>query len=426
MDKYKILTISDHPLGVSGVGLQTRYIIDHLVKSGKFKVISLGAAVKHETYQLQRTAEWGEDVVIIPVDGFSNKDLIRQILDIEKPDAVWIMNDPRFYIDFFRMENEIRKVCPILWNTIWDNHLGIGDEPRFNDSFYESCDFLGCISRATFSAVTALGHGDKAKYIPHGVPEDQFKILHDTTPQKLKMQFFGPDRKNSFVLFYNSRNALRKRTGNVIMAFKAFRDSLPEADQKKVLLAMHTPPKDPEGQDLYKILEDFNLKDCIVLSDKKVPPHVMCEFYNAADMTISLSSEEGFGVSILESLMCGTPVICTKTGGMQDQAIDGDRVFGACVEPHARSFIGSQITPYIWSDHVDPFKVSEIIRSFYDEWKTSPDEFRNKYGGEDARASMLRRFNLKSVQETWEKEIVRTIEEFRAKKQNRKASVLTI
>ena len=40
--KIKILTISDHPLSLSGVGTQTRYVIESLLKTGRFEVISLG------------------------------------------------------------------------------------------------------------------------------------------------------------------------------------------------------------------------------------------------------------------------------------------------------------------------------------------------------------------------------------------------
>ena len=46
-DKIKILTISDMPLSPSGVGTQTKYVIESLLKTGKYQVISLGGAIKH-------------------------------------------------------------------------------------------------------------------------------------------------------------------------------------------------------------------------------------------------------------------------------------------------------------------------------------------------------------------------------------------
>lgn len=46
--------ISDHPLSPSGVGTQTKYIIDYLYKTGKYKFFCLGGAVKHRSYQPQK------------------------------------------------------------------------------------------------------------------------------------------------------------------------------------------------------------------------------------------------------------------------------------------------------------------------------------------------------------------------------------
>ena len=46
-DKIKIFTISDHPLSPSGVGTQTKYIIEGMLKTGKYQFVSFGGAIKH-------------------------------------------------------------------------------------------------------------------------------------------------------------------------------------------------------------------------------------------------------------------------------------------------------------------------------------------------------------------------------------------
>jgi hypothetical protein len=88
-EKYKILTISDHPLSHSGVALQTRYVIEHLLKTGKFKVISIAVAMRHEDMRIGKTHEFGDDFIIVPATRYDDQHLIRQILDAEKPDALW-------------------------------------------------------------------------------------------------------------------------------------------------------------------------------------------------------------------------------------------------------------------------------------------------------------------------------------------------
>ena len=44
--KIKVLTLSDHPLSPSGVGTQTKYVCEALLKTEKFQVVSLGGAIK--------------------------------------------------------------------------------------------------------------------------------------------------------------------------------------------------------------------------------------------------------------------------------------------------------------------------------------------------------------------------------------------
>lgn len=416
--KFKIVTISDHILSHSGVALQSRYIVEHLVKTGKFQVIAVSVAMKHDDMRMGKTHEYGDDLLIVPALRYDDQNLIRQIIDSEKPDALWIMTDPRFYAGLFAMADEVKRYCPILWNCIWDNP----PTPWYNKPIYDGVDFFGCINKVMFNIANDMGYGDRAKYIPHGVPEDQFTISKESQAA-LKKKHFGADelQKVNFVAFYNSRNALRKRTNNVIMAYKSFRDSLPEDEKSRVFLCMHTPPKDPEGSDLLRLVDDFGLKGAVGFSGKQVPSDVLSDYYNLADVTVIQSSEEGFGLSCLESLMCGTPVICGKTGGLQDQIYDPDtkETFGMLMEPDATSIVGSQSTPYLESHHFNWENTAKHLRTLYDSKKVDPVGYKDKWAGEKARASMMRRFNLKDITKTWEDSIVEQIEKFRIKQENR-------
>ena len=54
-EKIKVFIISDHPFSPSGVGIQTRYMIESLLKTEKFKFICFGGAIKHRDYKPQKT-----------------------------------------------------------------------------------------------------------------------------------------------------------------------------------------------------------------------------------------------------------------------------------------------------------------------------------------------------------------------------------
>ena len=126
--KIKILTLSDHPLSPSGVGTQTRYVMEALLKTGKFQILSLGGAIKHKDYTPRLVDPWGDDWKIIPVDGYGTPEMIRSIMRNEKPDILWMMTDPRFYEWLWEIENEIRPLVPIVYYHVWDNFPA----PHFN------------------------------------------------------------------------------------------------------------------------------------------------------------------------------------------------------------------------------------------------------------------------------------------------------
>ena len=92
--KKKVLVISDHALHTSGVANQTRFLIEGLVKKGNLTFRQLGAAVKHSSYD---TIKVNNDFFIKPIDGFGDISLIRNIIVNDKPDAILLFTDPRFF-----------------------------------------------------------------------------------------------------------------------------------------------------------------------------------------------------------------------------------------------------------------------------------------------------------------------------------------
>jgi hypothetical protein len=60
-----------------------------MLATGKYQFLSLGGAIKHQDYRPQKTEQWGDDWVIVPVDGYGNQEMIRSIMRTEKPDIMW-------------------------------------------------------------------------------------------------------------------------------------------------------------------------------------------------------------------------------------------------------------------------------------------------------------------------------------------------
>ena len=113
--KLKVLVLSDHPFSPSGVGTQTRYMVEGLLQTGGYSFVCFGGAIRHNDYTPQKTEAYGEDLIIYPVDGYGSQESIRSILRTEKPDILWFMTDPRFFGWLWEIEDEVRALVPMVY-----------------------------------------------------------------------------------------------------------------------------------------------------------------------------------------------------------------------------------------------------------------------------------------------------------------------
>jgi glycosyltransferase involved in cell wall biosynthesis len=395
--KIKILTLSDHPMSPSGVGTQSKYIIEGMLKTGKYKILSLGGAIKHPDYRPQKTEQWGDDWLIFPVDGYGTQDVVRSIMRTEKPDIVWFMTDPRFWGWLWQMENEIRPNVPMIYYHVWDNY----PYPSFNRKFYLSNDHIATISKLTDDIVANVSPEVERTYVPHAVNTDIFKKLPEDTIAKFKKDNLKIE-DDRLIFFWNNRNARRKQSGSLIWWFAQFL----KQTGKKATLIMHTDPKDVHGQDLHAIMAELGLVNReVLISEQKVPPENLAYFYNAADATINISDAEGFGLATLESLACETPIIVTRTGGLQDQVRNGNQLFGIEIVPSSQAVIGSQEVPYIYEDRIAEEQMVGALNTFAD----IPKETR-KLIGQSGRQHVIDNFNFTDFINRWDKIFTDTYE----------------
>ena len=395
-EKIKVFTIGDHPLSPSGVGTQSKYIIEGLLETGKYKFMSFGGAIKHPTHEPQSTQQWGEDWIIWPVDGYGTAEQVRAMIHQQKPDILWFMTDPRFYGWLWDIENEIRAHVPMVYYHVWDNF----PPPMFNRPSYLSNDHIVCISKVTHEIVKTVSPEVDSSYLPHAVNSEIFKPMSAEDRTKLRQEK-GLDKK--FVCVWNNRNARRKQSGSLIYWFKEFLDKV---GHDKACLIMHTDVKDQHGQDLEAIIHELGLvKGEILFSTLKIGAPDLAMMYNMGDLTINISDAEGFGLATLESLSCGTPILVNMTGGLQEQVTDGENWFGIGLEPASKAIIGSQQVPYIYEDRLNKDDFLNALTELYE----MGHEKRSALG-EAGRQYVQEKYNFENFAKEWDKTLTAILE----------------
>ena len=365
MKKKKILVLSDHPLSPSGVGTQTKYMIEALLKTGRYQFICLGGAVKHKDYTPQKVEPWDEDWRIFPIDGYGNHEIIRSIMQKERPDVLWFMTDPRFFGWLWQIENEVRVNMPMVYYHVWDNF----PHPVFNDIYYRSTDKVVCISKVTHEILQNVSPDVDSCYHPHAVNSNIFhkfktdeakaraQVIRNRIAVESTATHKNPDKK---IFFWNNRNARRKQSGTLVWWFKQFVD---QVGHDQATLLMHTDARDPHGQDLPHLIEHLGATDGqIMISGAKVSPEELAAMYNAVDFTLNISDAEGFGLGTLESLSCGSPIIVNMTGGLKEQVTDGKNWFGWGIQPCSKAVIGSLQVPYIYEDRISQEDFTKTLK----------------------------------------------------------------
>jgi len=240
------------------------------------------------------------------------------------------------------------------------------------------------------------------KYVPHGINDKYFFPIREGHENFELLQEFKKNmfqgKEFDFVILFNSRNIRRKSPGDVILSYKLFCDMIGEEKAKRCALVMHTQAVDENGTDLYAVREalcDDHVN--VFFSQAKLDTPQMNLLYNVADVGLLITSNEGWGLSLTETMMAGRMIIANVTGGMQDQMrftdengkwIDFSSDFPSNhrgtykehgewaipVYPSNISLVGSVPTPYIFDDRCEPLDVAKAILQAYNMPKEERDE----------------------------------------------------
>lgn len=155
---------------------------------------------------------------------------------------------------------------------------------------------------------------ERTAYIPYGVNEARFHYVPDARVQ------LGIDSKKLF-LVYAGRFASEKGLLDLVNALVLIRAELKPGQFEVVLIG-----KGPQEQEIRQRISQEQLEPFVCIQPW-VAPDELPLWYSAADALLLPSHSEAFSRTILEAMICGTPVIGSRITGTEDHVHDGQNGF---------------------------------------------------------------------------------------------------
>lgn len=272
---------------------------------------------------------WPGPLKLYPATKLSATDVfgigrIRELIDRVKPDVFFILQDPPIVAEGLKALDGRFPVPTVFYVPV--------DGIRFPNSWWTA-------ARAANVVVAMAEHGQRimrdeagmeTDVLVHGVEHEWLYPASPTRPlviqrgaeehvvtskQEAKDLLGVSDR---FVILAINRNSLRKNFYDTFRVFDRFRQAHPDA-----FLYVHAASRD-EGGDLSLLAARYGLTrnhvwihhsgDTYVGSDKPT----LNWLYNAADVKLSTSMAEGFGLTDAEALAAGTPVVAQNFSATAD------------------------------------------------------------------------------------------------------------
>jgi len=188
--------------------------------------------------------------------------------------------------------------------------LSVYIKQRFiEQTTYNRCDRFIVLSQA-FGNILHQKYNipwQKINIIPGGVDIEHFQ--HNLSREDARKKLHWPN--NASILFTSRRLVQRMGIDKLLLALAKIKPIVPDI---WLAIAGRGYMQSLLQQQVQELGLENNVKFLGFLPDEHLPMA-----YQAADLTIMPSqSFEGFGLAIVESLACGTPVLCTPVGGMPE------------------------------------------------------------------------------------------------------------
>lgn len=164
---------------------------------------------------------------------------------------------------------------------------------------------------------------ERIEVVPCGFDPEEFSPVHVDARQQLGLA------QDEFIMLQLGRMVPRKGVDNVIRAAAILQHQYQVRARLLVVGgngALPDPVATPELGRLMALAASLGVEDSVTFTGQR-QRDMLRYYYSAADVFVTTPWYEPFGITPLEAMACGTPVIGSAVGGIKTTVVDGETGF---------------------------------------------------------------------------------------------------
>lgn len=392
--KLKVLWIGD-AVAQTGFARVTHGVCDRMHASGSVDVNVLGVNYRGDPHR------WPYKIFPAVIGGDPwGVGRVQPLVGALQPDVIVIVNDPWIIPHYLE---ELRESFP---NVPVVAYMPV-DAPNQSDRVGKQ---LGALSRAiTYTLfgrkeLVLAGYTGRCDVIPHGVDLS----LYQPVSKREALEALTFSKKlpaETFIVSNVNRNQPRKRLDLTIQYWTQW--WVNAGQPKNAYLYLHTGNNDT-GWNVLQLAKYYGIDDRLIITNPKMSvEHALAEdmmkyVYCCADVNLTTTVGEGWGLTQHESMACGIPQIMPRYSGLGEWAKDAAR-FVKCTT--------FQATPSNINTVGGIPDATETVAALQ-EMYASP-ELRAEYGAKALARATEDRFNWSNIAELFHVVLLETVSERR-------------
>jgi glycosyltransferase involved in cell wall biosynthesis len=328
----KVLLVGTHIQQFTGYSKVMYNIVNFLAKKPNLNIVHYGfqraktTLAEYRPYPANVKSYDAADLEQPTEQGFGYKNL-PDIIRKERPDVIMIYNDAlvvcRFIEEIVKHLNaDDRRRFKLI---VYLDQVYKGQRPMFLDIIRREASVVFAFTEQWKKVLEKQFKGDSPKprinVLRHGFSPDMFKPIDKT---RVRGTLGIP--ANSFLMLNVNRNSPRKRYDILI---KAFVELIVKYPTKPIFLLCICDKGEKGGYPLFEIyLEEMEkrsvnvgmFKDRLMVSnvDQSLPDSEINNLYNVADIGVTTTEGEGFGLCQLEQMGVGVPQVVPNIMGINE------------------------------------------------------------------------------------------------------------